>query len=243
MSPLTVSFRGVQFFTNRPKGLEEPGPVVVGIHGDSRDNLGLYNTLVKAAGTRSVTIICPLFRTTSDPVVSTLDPVWTEDSWKIGAYSVNYPHLGAFEWLEDVSYRLAGKRPVFVGHSAGGQFLQRFAYTSILAPKIVVANPGSYMWHTTQWSYKYGLANLPAQVRTKPVTNRSFTLMLGTLDTDMYDASLDKSKAAVWQGDCRLHRGLHYATDHKITPVEVPNVGHTASGMFRSAQGIKEIFG
>lgn len=239
---ITLSLSGVQYLTNKPKGIDDTAPVVVGIHGDSRDNLGLYNTLVKAAGTRSVTIVCPLFRTTADPVVSPSDPVWTEDSWKIGAYSQNFPYLSTFEWLENVSYRLAGKKPVFAGHSAGGQLLQRWAYVSDLAPKIVVANPGSYMWHTTQWSYKYGLANLPLQMQ-KPVTDRPFTLMLGSLDTDASDPSLDKSKAAMWQGDCRLHRGLHYATDHKITPVEVPNVGHTASGMFRSAQGIKEIFG
>jgi pimeloyl-ACP methyl ester carboxylesterase len=234
--------RGVDYLTNKPKGIDDAAPVVVGIHGDSRDHLGLYNTLIKAAGTRSVTIVCPLFRTTSDPILSSTDPVWTDDSWKIGAYSVNAPYMGTFEWLEDVSYRLAGKKPVFVGHSAGGQFLQRFAYISALAPKIVVANPGSYMWHTTQWSYKYGLANLPLQM-TQPVTNRPFTLLLGTADTDPNDPTLDKSKAAMWQGANRYARGRFYSTIHNVPYTDVPNVGHTASGMFRSTEGIKAVFG
>ena len=241
MTTYTLTYAGVEYVTNRPAGLTDTttDPVVIGVHGDSRDHIGLLSTLTKAAGTRKALIVCPLFRTASDPVKAGLD-VWSDDGWKRGDPSST--GQSSFAVIEAFRER-TNRNVTLAGHSAGGQFLQRWAYFGVAPCKIVVANPGSFMWHTTQWSYKYGLANLPGYCKSRPFGDRPFTLLLGTMDTDMNDPTLDKSKAAMWQGDCRYDRGRFYAKDHGATYIDVPGVGHTASGMFRSAQGVKAIFG
>lgn len=67
--------------------------------------------------------------------------------------------------------------------------------------------------------------------------------LLGDADNDPNDPSLDRSKAAMWQGATRYARGLHYAKDHNLAPVIVPGGTHSASVMFRSPAGAEAIFG
>jgi hypothetical protein len=168
--------------------------------------------------------------------------VWSDDGWKRGDLSSK--GVSSFTMLDRFASPASTGTTTLAGHSAGGQLLQRWAYFGTwFTPRIVVANPGSYMWHTDQWSYKYGLANLPDYCRSRNYGDRPFTLLLGTADIDPNDPSLDKSKPAMWQGLTRYDRGKHYAKDHRMDWVNVPNVGHTASGMFRSAEGIKAVFG
>jgi pimeloyl-ACP methyl ester carboxylesterase len=106
--------------------------------------------------------------------------------------------------------------------------------------------------------YGYGLDDLvkntymntltPAQIVSR-YTPRKVTYLLGALDTGT--SNLDTSCYASAQGYNRYTRGTAYsnylkkyfpsATNH--VRVVVPNVGHTASGMFRSTQGLGVLFG
>ena len=132
-------------------------------------------------------------------------------------------------------------RIVLAGHSAGGQFVQRYAASSRarVADIYVPMNPGSYLYmDARRWSkgtlrpltaketkacadydsYKHGLTGRPATLfasATATVAAEYFaspvTYLLGGADTTR-DSSLDTSCAADWQGTNRLQRGtLFYA--------------------------------
>lgn len=79
----------------------------------------------------------------------------------------------------------------------------------------------------------------------------SVTYLAGELDTDTADPSLDTGCAARWQGPQRLARAQAYQKhlDAVLGPesaphplITVPAVGHSASGMFTSAPGVKALF-
>jgi hypothetical protein len=127
------------------------------------------------------------------------------------------------------------KEIVVAGHSAGGQFVQRYAATNRLDGKLtvplryVVANPSSYLY-LESWRpvadpgaacpafdrYKFGLKGLTGYqaesgreaIRTA-YPRRSVTYLLGELDTTD-EHNMDKSCSAMAQGPNRLERGLAY---------------------------------
>jgi hypothetical protein len=83
---------------------------------------------------------------------------------------------------------------------------------------------------------------------------RLVVYLLGENDTDPNDDDLDKECPAKLQGTQRLERGTIYFNyiyhfygaseiQGRQTLVTVPGVGHSASAMFNSPQGIKAIFG
>ena len=152
-----------------------------------------------------------------------------------------------------------------------------------IAVRFIVANPSSYLYvdanrfhpATSQFtalttaerqacagydSYKYGLSGLNAYTGAVGAATlksrygaRPFTYLLGALDTDPADASLDTNCAAQWQGSQRLERGtIHfqylgtvfgqgvYATHELRT---VPGVGHDAKNIYGSVEGRGALFG
>jgi pimeloyl-ACP methyl ester carboxylesterase len=177
---------------------------------------------------------------------------------------------------------------LIAGHSAGGQFVNRYAAGSgssatepaAVTRRYVVANPSSYLyWNATRriagsWrvlsagevascpgfnTYKYGLAKRTGYMAAVNATtlstryaNSRVTYLLGALDTNPSDSSMDTGCAAKLQGSTRLERGLRYAAHlRRVLPpvvtarhrtVVVPGVGHTARGMFISPQGQTALF-
>ncbi|HUQ43842.1 MAG TPA: alpha/beta hydrolase, partial [Candidatus Limnocylindria bacterium] len=207
--------------------------------------------------------------------------------------------ISSFEAL-DLLLGTAANRAIFpnltdvviVGHSAGGQFADRYAASTgeqaALAAagvrvRYVVANPSSYLyfdatrWHATAGTftalssterqacsaydtYKYGITGLNAYTGSVGGATlraqygaRSLTYLLGSLDTDPYDTSLDTSCPAKWQGAVRLERGLtHYSylgtiygqgvyANHLL--MTVSGVGHDAKGIYTSPDGRAALFG
>ncbi len=101
------------------------------------------------------------------------------------------------------------------GHSAGGQFVQRWllfrpdSHASI----IIAANPGWYTmpeWNPekTPFSFPFSLIGSPiGQEQLQQALSRRFTLMLGERDIDPRDKNLNRSRGASAQGVHRLERG------------------------------------
>jgi hypothetical protein len=116
---------------------------------------------------------------------------WTNDAWKAGEAALN-GKLFSFDVMDRIleCFNDAARFPdlkevVVAGHSAGGQYVQRYAATNAMEPKMrvpvryVVANPSSYVYPnelrpgaggfskywdaancTTYNDYRYGLDKL-----------------------------------------------------------------------------------
>ncbi|WP_328603954.1 hypothetical protein OG943_28245 [Amycolatopsis sp. NBC_00345] len=99
---------------------------------------------------------------------------WTngdETSWKDGGDSVSPAGISSFTVVDEILAGLADKqhfpdltRITLIGHSAGGQFIQRYAVAGAAPAKLpgvsfhyVTANPSSYLYFTPDRPVGQGL--------------------------------------------------------------------------------------
>lgn len=94
-------------------------------------------------------------------------------NWRDGGRSINYPHLYSFDLVDNLVYELANKKVfpnlttiVVAGHSAGGQFVDRYAMSNKVDGAVqgvklsyVVANPSTYAWPTAERPLPVGTAD------------------------------------------------------------------------------------
>jgi hypothetical protein len=129
-----------------------------------------------------------------------------------------------------------------LGHSAGGQFLERLAaFVPTQARRIVVANPGSYVLPSVDVAAPYGLGKVYAgaagEAQLRRYLELPLTIYLGEDDTR--DDRDDSSEARA-QGASRHQRGVNVAQARgwafNWRLVELPGVGHSASKMFAAPQ-------
>ncbi len=142
--------------------------IVLVIHGDARNGPDYFRWTVEAAAAAGVTdalIVAPNFVTDKEVDEENLgDNVlhWSDEGWKEGNMSRREPgsqswQISSFEALDALLESLldGGDFPdlqdvVIIGHSAGGQFANRYAAGSAAAddPRIrfIVANPSSYLY-------------------------------------------------------------------------------------------------
>jgi pimeloyl-ACP methyl ester carboxylesterase len=128
------------------------------------------------------------------------------------------------------------RRITIVGHSAGGQIVQRYAvvgHATQLAPSsrvpvhLVVANPSSYFyfdnWRPVPQAncsdfnlWRYGLSGAPGYVTgtdaslQRRYATRRVTYLLGTADTNPKEDDLDRTCGGEAQGPFRFARGKYY---------------------------------
>ena len=146
------------------------------VHGADRNADHYFETAAAAgflAGALANTvIIAPRFAAGHDTVASN-EVVWPArgDSWRSGGMSPTNPTLSSFDFADEILRELADKKNfpnlthiVVTGHSAGGQFANRYEMSNKVHGKLggvtvsyAVANPSSYAW--------------PAAVRPLPVGN------------------------------------------------------------------------
>lgn len=141
--------------------------LVVVIHGRGRNADDYFTYAVDAAdqakALNHTMIVAPHFKRTTD-TVSTDEIAWSSSSWPWGALSSNSgnPRASSFALLDQFLRSLASspnypnlKEIVVTGHSAGGQFAQRYALSNpveqdlpCIAMRYVVANPSSMAYIT-----------------------------------------------------------------------------------------------
>jgi len=149
-----------------------------------------------------------------------------------------------------------GMAYLMIGHSAGAQFLSRFAaFVPNEAKRIVIANPSAYVAPTREQDLPYGFGGVSGAMGSDEQIRRylalPITIFLGTADTG--DKNLDKSRHANMQGANRRERGLNvfrmtealsrakgWAFGWQL--VEVPGVGHNSEKMFASDLSTKALF-
>ncbi|MBS9463924.1 hypothetical protein KIM67_16000 [Flagellimonas sp. 389] len=183
------------------------------LHGNSRNAGTYYKNMLLAAKMESnqldtLLVIAPQFLIESEIEKFNLDSehlYWSGGGWKIGNLSkdkVKNPRqsrVSSFTIIDSLMTRLVKKLPnlktiVFSGHSAGGQFVNRYAAASAVPSELkksgitlrfIVNNPSSYLYldntrkvfntvHfqepqtdcTAYNEYKYGLDDLPNYLET-----------------------------------------------------------------------------
>lgn len=143
--------------------------LVVVIHGTMRNADAYFSFAIaaahKAKALASSLIVAPRFEIAADNGRKKNRLYWRRNAhWKIGNLSARdrEPRMSSFTVLDRILLRIVGsgrfphlRRIVVTGHSAGGQFVQRYAVGSQtpsrlerdgLRIRFVPANPGSYVY-------------------------------------------------------------------------------------------------
>ena len=137
---------------------------VIVIHGTTRNPTWHFDSMIEGARIEQklneTLVLAPHFKKTRSKKA---EVAWyRENAWRSGDKStLNSYRISSFSVMDKIFERLADKRYfpnlhtiVLIGHSAGGQFSQRYAVgarapnriRSDLRVKYVVANPSSYMY-------------------------------------------------------------------------------------------------
>jgi pimeloyl-ACP methyl ester carboxylesterase len=142
-----------------------------------------------------------------------------------------------------------------LGHSAGAQFLGRFAaFFPNEAHRIVLANPGSYVMPTWERKYPYGFGGLPIVSEADRERYLASPIVILLAERDTGRMGLDKSPGAERQGSTRFERG-HAAYDFAKAKaaenglafgwslVEVSGLGHGSAKLYARSESAAAVFG
>ncbi|MBT3984619.1 MAG: hypothetical protein HOE90_24900 [Bacteriovoracaceae bacterium] len=173
---MNVSPKKVYYYRNFKLGKpnSEITSAVIMIHGNGRNPRSYFNTTLDSARIASARgikrfslfntlLIAPSFQTSSD--LSVAERVthwfWSSGGWKVGNKAVG-GGKSSFSVVDHIISKLivSGrfinlKTVIIAGHSAGGQYVQRYAMSSVFPKKLsdrgitvkfVVANPSSYAY-------------------------------------------------------------------------------------------------
>jgi len=243
--------------------LEKKNPAIsralIMVHGVGRDADNYFRSATAAAfladALEDTIVIAPRFSSNAGGGCrDTLQPgevSWscTGDSWKSGGVAANNDRLTSFDFVDEILRKLARKEVfpnlraiVVAGHSAGGQFADRYAMANKVHDTLpvpvsyAVANPSSYAWPDSsrpaedvvakcplydRWPYGFlnrtGYAGpIPDDQLRKQLASRPVSYLLGELDT-LPIGGFDQSCPAMAQGATRRARGEAFAEHMKKT--------------------------
>ena len=257
-SKLTIPLNGqpIDVFTYRPANFSK-GPLLVVMHGMGRNADGYRDYAVPIADTFGMLVVTPLFETNrfSTEAYQRGNVMKKDVPQPKGEWTYSY----VSKLVEEVRRREGrADMPVYlIGHSAGGQFLTRYAaFLPGDAVRIVAANPGSHLFPTRDLPFPYGFGELPAELGNDAAIKRylaaPLTLFLGT--ADVLPESLDLTPTAMKQGKTRIERGracfkLAAALAKKNgwpfnwRVVEAEGIGHSGGKMFEHPNSGVALFG
>jgi poly(3-hydroxybutyrate) depolymerase len=241
--------RPIPVYTYRPASCDAACPLVIVMHGVTRDASNYRGFWERSAEQYRLVIAAPEFSKQAWPHAAAYN------LGDIAAHPAD-PSKWSYAAVEHLFDEIAEGRKGYVlfGHSAGGQFVHRMALflPGSRAAMMVAANPG---WYTMpEWRadrardpYPYSLVGCPAgEADLRQSFARPFTLMLGTRDVDAHDKDLNRSAGAEREGPNRFERGQAYFAAARAAAkdldarfawkrIEVPGVAHSGSRMSRAA--------
>jgi poly(3-hydroxybutyrate) depolymerase len=258
---LDLGGTAIEVHTYRPEKYAGAG-VIVSLHGLARNAAGYRDSTIPIAERHGLLVVAPLFDRERFPTWRYQAGGIVRDQRVGGAFNVE-PEA---EWTGRLllaivaAVRAAEGRPdlpyFFIGHSAGGQALSRFAaFVPNEARRIVIANPSTYLWPTRAERFPYGFGGLPESMANDEAIRRylaqPITILLGTADVKR-DANLNVGPGAERQGANRHERGWNafraaqQAARENGWPfnwrlVEVPGVGHSARRMYAEPQAAQAL--
>ena len=256
------------------------------VHGTNRDADNYFRSTLAAAfladALEDTVLIVPHIASAAGSCKDTLAPnevSWNCSSWRTGGASVADDKLTTFDMMDEILRKLAKKDAfpnlrtiVVAGHSAGGQFVNRYemsnkVHETLGVPvRYVVANPSSYAWidstrpaavsdacpNYDRWPYGFQnrsgyAARLSEEDLKKQLASRPTTYLLGEIDI-LPLGGFDSSCSAMRQGSTRLARGQAFGkyVDEQLgakhETVVVDLCGHNARCMFTSEKALPVLF-
>jgi pimeloyl-ACP methyl ester carboxylesterase len=247
----TVKGEPLDTYTYRPE-CKDPSLLIV-FHGQDRSASDYRDYATELADRTCMIVVAPLFD-------ADRFPTWRYQQGGLERHNVVQPQA---EWtgsyvlglVEEVR-RAEGRRMPYtlLGHSAGAQFLMRFAATQANdAARIIIANPGTLVWADSTKRVPYGLDGLPPDRGDEALRRylaQPLTLVLG--DRDTKQDTLSEAPDAQLQGGTRYERGVTVfrAAEAKARElslpfnwslVEVSGVGHSARKIFSALETLKAL--
>lgn len=218
------------------------------VHGVLRDADYYYDTgalAVAQAHAAHTLLIAPQFVERGDLAGHDVPAatLWWDSAWPGGSDALSPAPVSTYDVFDAMLARLSDRARfpamrsiTIVGHSAGGQIVQRFAVVgkapqldpgSRPAVHLIVANPSSYFYFGNDRPrpqfdcpgynhWRYGLIGAPAYVAgtdaqlERRYVARDVTYLLGTADTNPNEDDLDRSCGGEAQGPYRFARGKNY---------------------------------
>jgi len=234
--PITV-------YSVEPRSVDEDAPVVFVMHGVLRNAADYRDNWIGLAREYGLNIYAPEFDAERFPGAA---------SYNLGG--VGSDAASAFDAIEPLFARLRAQRGltatgyVVFGHSAGAQFVHRFACFAV--PEhlqlAIVANAGWYTLPEPEEAWPYGLGAVDAgQCEVGRWLGQPLLILLGDQDTDPEHRYLRRTPEAMRQGPHRFARGQYFleagraAAAARGVPFRwrlqtVPGVGHDNAGMARA---------
>ncbi len=148
--------------------LDKPNAAVtralVMVHGAGRNADHYFETATAAAflagALENTVVVSPrLIASPDKPQPNEVEWPNGSNSWRSGGMSPSHPTLSSFDFVDEILRKLANKKTfpnltkiVVAGHSAGGQYANRYEMANKLHDALgvtityVVANPSSYAW-------------------------------------------------------------------------------------------------
>ncbi|MCP2671115.1 hypothetical protein NHF40_09295 [Maricaulaceae bacterium EIL42A08] len=205
-----------------PDSAASNAPIVLVMHGASRNADDYRDNWIEVAEACEVIIAAPEFSRERFPGSARYNLGGLADA---GAEPAAFDVIGrVFEAVQD-GYAPETSGYVMFGHSAGSQFVHRYA---MFRPdprmrRAVGANAGWYTVPDPAIAWPYGFAGAPETPPSfEAVAALPIEIHLGTQDNDPNGRSLRRTPEAVAQGAGRFDRGLHMAevTGWPVTRVE-----------------------
>jgi poly(3-hydroxybutyrate) depolymerase len=255
-----VGSYALKVFTYRPKNYSaKQSPLILVFHGHSRNADSYRDSAISIADECGGVVVAPLFDEKQFPGnsynhgnVMPGGKVQPKEKWTFTLIPKLIEEIRAVEGRGEMPYYL-------LGHSGGGQFVERLIAFADLKPiRAVAANPGSHLFPTKELRFPYGFGELPEAISgdtaLKAYLAAPLTIYLGTADTDPNHPLLDKKAEAEKQGPHRLARGRAcFETAKKLAAdkgwefgwrlVEAPDIGHAAGKMFAHPKFREALFG
>ncbi len=255
---ISVADEDIQIHTYKPQRYAG-GSILLVLHGLGANASGYRNSAVPLADAHGFLVVAPLFDRMRFPTWRYQTGGLVRDQRTTEDFHVEPETRWTGHLFLDIidAVRTAEGRPnlgySLIGHSAGGQTLTRFAaFVPNTARHIVIANPSTYLWPSRDERFPYGFGGLPAPLTDDTVLRRylaqPLTILLGTADVQR-DRSLNVSLGAERQGEHRYARGHNvFRAAQKLAHdrgwtfrwrlLDVPEIAHTARGMFGSAEAV-----
>ena len=240
-------------FTYRPAGCSDPTLLMV-FHGIARNARSYRDYARPIADRLCLLIVAPVFDEHTFPT-------WR---YQRGGIVKDTAVQDPRDWTGSVVLDLVAwvrreeDRPLaysLLGHSAGGQFLDRLAaFVPTDARRIVVANAGSYVFPSLEIDAPYGLgkaySGADGEAALWRYLQQPLTIYLGQSDTR--DDTRNDYPEAFAQGASRYQRGVNVFNAAKTLArtrgwpfnwrlVELPGVGHNARKMFSAPQAVEAL--
>jgi hypothetical protein len=196
-----------------PEGATAMTPIVIVLHGASRDLPRYFGDWRKEGEELGFIVVVPWFSKEDFPgsasynLGAVFDPETGEirprEQW---TYSAIEPLFDA------VVEKVGGKQTQYTlfGHSAGSQFLHRFLYfiPEARVKRAIAANAGWYTMPDFGVDWPYGLDESGVSPDVLPgYFGRDLVVLLGDADVDREDEDLRKTPEAELQGPYRYARG------------------------------------